>query len=376
MSMRFTAAINKPGFNPLGVQTSTTLYNLYAWGYNNSGQLGQGNTTSYSSPKQVGALTVWLSVSSGGYHGMAIKNDGTLWTWGSSSNGQLGLGNITSYSSPKQVGALTNWSKVSAGYVQTLAVKTDGTLWAWGANNAGQLGNGNTTKYSSPIQVGALTNWRTVFSGVYSSAAIKTDGTLWTWGGDFNTGALGLGVTTSYSSPKQVGALTNWLNIYMGQYNTTAVKTDGTLWTWGRGSQGALGLNNTTNYSSPKQVGALTTWSNSSIQYAGTGAAVRTDGTLWTWGFNSIGQLGIGNQITYSSPKQVGLLSNWSNVIVGYSGAMLATKTDGTLWGWGYNTSGQLGFGNVSYYSSPKQVGAASTWTSVSIYLYTAMGLN
>ena len=110
---------------------------LYSWGYNFAGQLGLGNTTSYSSPKQIGALATWSSSSVGGQFSINIKADGTLWSWGANNFGQLGLGNATYYSSPKQVGALTNWLKVSSGYNFSVAVKTDGTLWSWGRNNAG-----------------------------------------------------------------------------------------------------------------------------------------------------------------------------------------------------------------------------------------------
>jgi len=114
-------SIVKPGFNPLGAQTSTILYELYSWGRNNSGQLGLGNITNYSSPKQVGALTTWLNIAAGIYHTIATKTDGTLWTWGRNNRGQLGLSNITNYSSPKQVGALTTWLNIAAGEQFTLA---------------------------------------------------------------------------------------------------------------------------------------------------------------------------------------------------------------------------------------------------------------
>ena len=140
---------------------------LWSWGYYPFGQLGLGNTNAYSSPKQVGALTNWSSVSCGSYFTVSIKTDGTLWSWGYSYTGQLGLNNTTYYSSPKQVGALTNWSSVSCGYVHTVSIKTDGTLWSWGQNAQGQLGLGNTTNYSSPKQVGALTNWSSVSCGTY-----------------------------------------------------------------------------------------------------------------------------------------------------------------------------------------------------------------
>jgi alpha-tubulin suppressor-like RCC1 family protein len=119
------------------------------------------------------------------------------------------------------------------------------------------------------VQVGALTNWSKISAGAYAGAAIKTDGTLWTWGGGALS-TLGLGNGTSYSSPKQVGALTAWSNISARKYHMASVKTDGTLWTWGYGDGGGLGLETTTNRSSPVQVGALTTWLNVATGYSTT----------------------------------------------------------------------------------------------------------
>ena len=113
MSYRYAAAINKPGFNPLGAQTSSTVYDLYTWGYNANGELGLGNRTSYSSPKQVGGTGTWLQLAGGYTVSLGVKSDGTLWSWGANDLGQLGLGTTTYYSSPKQVGALTNWLTVS-----------------------------------------------------------------------------------------------------------------------------------------------------------------------------------------------------------------------------------------------------------------------
>ena len=132
MSMRWKGGFIQTWFDPLTPGSTVPWGGLWSWGYNNYGQLGQGNTTTYSSPKQVGALTNWSSVSCGGYFTVSIKTDGTLWSWGYNYTGQLGLGNTTSYSSPKQVGALTNWLSVSCGYFHTVSIKTDGTLWSWG----------------------------------------------------------------------------------------------------------------------------------------------------------------------------------------------------------------------------------------------------
>ena len=366
MSFRYASGINKPGFNPLAVQTSTLVYNLYSWGRNTFGRLGLGDTVNRSSPTQVGSLTTWATLSiSGGPRGIAIKTDGTLWSWGVNNSGQLGLGNTTNYSSPKQVGALTNWLTVANGYYSTLAIKTDGTLWAWGDNAKGQLGLGNTTSYSSPKQVGALTAWSKISCGQDNTMAIKTNGTLWAWGNNA-VGMLGVGNTTNYSSPVQVGALTNWLNV-ASVYASIATKTDGTLWTWGFNTFGQLGNGNTTNYSSPVQVGALTNWSK-----VGTNAyscfSIKNDGTLWSWGYNANGALGLGNTTSYSSPKQVGALTNWSILSVSNApgGNANCIKTDGTLWTWGTNTNGELGLGNTTSYNSPKQVGSLTTWLSVS----------
>ena len=157
---------------------------------------------------------------------MALKTDGTIWCWGEGGSGALGQGNTTDYSSPVQVGALTTWATIGPGSETdqansewSMAVKTDGTLWTWGENSKGQLGNGNTTDISSPAQVGALTTWSKVSGGRKSSYAIKTDGTFWAWG---DGEALGDGTTTGKSSPVQIGALTTWGKMPSQNFHTGA----------------------------------------------------------------------------------------------------------------------------------------------------------
>ena len=342
---------------------------LFSWGNNSYGQLGLGNTTSYSSPKQVGALTTWNYPTVGGttnHSTLCNKTDGTLWAWGNGNNGVLGLGNTTSYSSPKQVGALTTWGRpTSTRSYSSLCVKTDGTLWSWGGNAYyGQLGLGNTTSYSSPKQVGSLTNWSKLSQSISPSLlCVKTDGTLWAWGRN-NFGQLGLGDTTNRSSPVQVGALTNWANPTMG-FNALCVKTDGTLWAWGSNIVGELGLGDTTNRSSPVQVGALTNWLKPSAGNFSS-ACVKTGGTAWMWGYNGFGQLGLGNTTGYSSPKQLGSLTNWLYVKSG-ANSTVGVTTSGTLFTWGRNDFGQLGLGNTTNYSSPVQVGSLTNWKNPTV---------
>ncbi len=349
---------------------------LWAWGRNNSGYLGLGDTFNRSSPVQIGSLTDWTKVDSGDFHTHAIKTDGSLWSWGRGLDGAHGLGNTTDYSSPVQVGILTNWADVAAADVgrHSLAIKTDGTLWAWGAGGGGihngEVGDGTTIKRSSPVQIGALTDWASIGIGSFHSMAIKTNGSLWAWGKN-DYGNLGLGNTTYYSSPVQVGSLTDWASVSGGNQHTIALKTDGTMWSWGSNFSGRLGLGDGgagTERSSPVQIGSLTTWSQVSSG-SSTGNAIKTDGTIWSWGGNFNGSLGLGDGgagTDRSSPVQIGALTNWASVSTGglHSNVL---KTDGALWAFGYNGFGALGdgFGTGNNRSSPVQIGSLTTWISI-----------
>lgn len=367
-----------------------TAPGLWACGYNNTGQLGLGTIINVSSPVQIGTLVNWkqISNSSSAYASGAIKNDGTLWTWGANNiYGNLGIGSLTpaSYSSPVQIGSLTNWKQLSVSQTHMLAVKIDGTLWSWGGNSTGQLGNGTISSYSSPIQIGALTNWKQVSSGgiyngsnLWQSFGIQSNGTLWAWGYNY-WGYMGNNTNytngNGYSSPIQVGALTNWKQVAAGVNHVAAIKTDGTLWTWGANPAGALGNGTGAYYSSPIQVGALTTWQYVACGYQTT-CGIQSNGTLWAWGLNSTGELGLGNTSNYSSPIQVGALTNWklvstsgsiNNITSATGGSTAAIRTDGTMWSWGLNSVGQLGQGNTTNISSPVQVGTLTTWKSISM---------
>jgi len=290
--------------------------------------------------------TDWQQVSAGNSHTSAVKTDGTLWAWGNNSYGQLGLGNTTSQTSPVQVGTGTNWQQVSAGTYHTMAVTTDGTLWAWGYNSNGQLGLGDTTQRTSPTQVGTGTNWASVSASVYHSGgggyhtlAVKTDGTLWAWGNN-SYGQLGLGDTTQRTSPTQVGTGTNWASVSAGGFHALAVKTDGTLWAWGNNGYGRLGDGTTTQRTSPVQIGTDTTWQSVSAGSSHT-MAVKTGGTLWAWGYNGLGQLGLGDTTQRTSPVQVGTDTDWQQVSSG-GGHNMAVKA-GVVLGTGRNDAFQLG---------------------------------
>ena len=179
-----------------------------------------------------------------------------------------------------------------------------------GYNNNGALGDLSTTNRSSPVQAGSATNWSKLAVSGQNVVAINTSGELWVWGYG-NSGINGQGNTTSLSDPTQVGSLTNWSKVAASNGECAfAVKTDGTLWAWGANWAGQLGLNDTTYRSSPVQIGALTTWNKISTQHKSS-SAIKTDGTLWSWGYGAEGRLGHGNTTTYSSPKQIGSLTTW-----------------------------------------------------------------
>jgi alpha-tubulin suppressor-like RCC1 family protein len=344
---------------------------LLSWGPNSYGRLGDNSSINKSSPVQtVSGGTNWKQVGQGCVHTAAIKTDGTLWLWGRGTNGRLGDNTFVIRSSPVQtVSSGTNWKQVAPGYAHTAAIKTDGTLWLWGAGSYGRLGNNSTITRSSPVQtVSTGTNWKEVSASQYVSAAIKTDGTLWSWGrGSY--GRLGDNSTISRSSPVQtVSTGTNWKQVSVGGAVSAAIKTDGTLWSWGLGYYGRLGDNSGTSKSSPVQtVSSGANWKQVSAgQY--TSAAIKTDGTLWLWGRGTCGRLGDNSTIVRSSPVQtVSSGTNWKQVSVGgsHTGAI---KTDGTLWMWGRADTGELGSNSTITRSSPVQtVSTGTNWKQVSI---------
>ena len=235
----------------------------WAWGNNGNGRLGEGTTTSRRSPVSVvGEFTDWVTVSAGFAHTAAVRANGTVWAWGSNWIGQLGDGTTTSRSSPVSVvGEFTDWVTVSAGSNHNAAVRANGTVWAWGSNGRSQLGDGTATGRSSPVSVvGGFTDWVTVSAGNDHTAAVRANGTVWAWGNN-NSGLLGDGTTTRRSSPVSVvGGFTDWVTVSAGRH-TAAVRANGTAWAWGRNFAGQLGDGTETDKNSPVSVvGGFTDW--------------------------------------------------------------------------------------------------------------------
>ena len=354
----YNAGTNWYGYEEVNSDPQT--FGLFAWGNGSNGVLAQNSETKYSSPVQIPGTT-WSTLAGGFSFDSrgAIKSDGTLWMWGMNNLGQLAQNNVVYYSSPVQIPG-TTWANVSTGGdndKSTVAIKTDGTMWAWGGNGQGELGQNEagTDHRSSPVQVPGTT-WKDVSNGADWVLATKTDGTAWSWGNNSH-GYLGLNNKTEKSSPTQIPG-TTWAFMAAGRpFNSMGVKTDGTLWTWGLGNNGALAQNSQTGYSSPRQVPG-TTWDSSHPNKLSAGFyrgfAMKTDGTVWAWGYQGGGELGQNDNIRYSSPVQIPG-TTWESIDNMYN-VTLGLKTDGTLWSWGSSTNGELGQNNVVQYSSPVQI--------------------
>ena len=437
---------------------------LWAWGENVAGRLGDGTDTNRNTPVRIGTDTGWTAISAGSEYTIALKLDGSLWAWGGNHRGQLGINKITGSDTPIQAGTDTDWTAISAGQAHTIALKADGSLWAWGwdGNGSGQLGLGKDTDRYIPICLGTsptyevtfssaetvnlygsgnyvvgeivtvsmetppvgwhFKNWASTSSGVnftnpntprtrfimppnavivtansmqmpesieeLSGAlkaisagedhriALKKDGSLWTWGSN-RSGQLGDGTWVDSNIPVRVGTNNDWSAIYAGgdRYDgySVALKKDGSLWTWGSNRSGQLGIGKPGGdayYSTPVRAGTDTNWIaiSASSTINSHIIALKSDGSLWTWGLNNDGQLGIGTNRGSAIPERVGTENNWAAISAG-SHHTVALKSDGSLWAWGFNNVGQLGIGTSgrgTNRNTPVRVGKDTDWTAIS----------
>jgi alpha-tubulin suppressor-like RCC1 family protein len=343
------------GNHCLAIKTDGTLW---TWGENSVGQLGNGTTAATTNPIKIGSDTDWAYITAGvsGNHSIAIKNNGTLWAWGYNFYGQLGNGTGTNLLVPTQIGTDTNWATAAAGLFFTIALKTDGTLWAWGRNDSSQLGIGSNLapndKKLVPTQVTTtIGSWVKIVAGDAHCLGIQTDGSLWAWGYNF-FGQLGNGLNgnnTNKNTPTLISSL-NWTDIAAGDSHSLAVKSDGTLYSTGNNLDFQLGQGTSgpgTNTNTFIQIGAATDWTK-----VGCGEfhsfALKTTGTLYAWGNNPTGQLGIGTNgpdTDVNTPTQVGTQNKWENVGGGRGHTVGISRAE--LYTWGRNLNGQLGNGNT-----------------------------
>jgi alpha-tubulin suppressor-like RCC1 family protein len=329
-----------------------------AWGINAHGELGNGTGNLYlvTNPNWnpvIGLSSGVVQVATGYAHALALTSDGSVWAWGGNGSGQLGDGNTTDSDVPVQVLDLTGIVQVSAGTDVSVALRSDGTVWTWGGNTGGELGAGTTATaaYPRPVQVTGLTGVTQISAGGNFVLALRSDGTVWAWGAN-DYGELGDGTTFDSSVPVQVTGLSRVTAIAAGADDSMAVATKGyvnmlsAVYEWGDNEQGQIGDGTYRERPVPVQVNGIGAQHVSGIA-AGLNFSlvVGTDGSVWDWGVNQIGQLGDGGTANAIVPVEAqGAGSGITQVAAG-DYHVLALRSDGTVEAWGDNFSGELGNG-------------------------------
>ena len=356
---------------------------VFAAGRNGSGQFGDGTTTNRTNPVQAmnadgTVLSGVVGISAGEYHTVYLKSDGSVWATGSNTYGQLGDGTTTQRTNPAQVKnadgtGLSGVVGISAGNTHTVYLKSDGSVWATGSNTYGQLGDGTTTQRTHPVQ--AMNADGTVLSGVVGISAgnthtvyLKSDGTVWATGSNYY-GQLGDGTTTQRTNPVQVmnadgTGLSGVMGISVGYLHTVYLKSDGTVWATGQNSLGQLGDGTTTHRSNPVLVKNADGTGLSEVLAIAAGSShtvyLKSDWSVWATGRNHYGQLGDGTTTQRTNPAQVKNADGTGlSGVEGVSAAKYQTvylKSDGSVWAAGSNTYGQLGDGTTTQRTNPVQV--------------------
>lgn len=341
---------------------------IACWGPHVYGQLGVGSLS--APPNFVGSpgLAVkagpWRSVGASGTGTCAIWQDGSLWCWGT-------LQPYPTQSSPVRVGSETSWAEVVGGYNHACGVRADGSLACWGSNLGGALGAGDSTNSATPRDVESSVGWAQIDGDYGRTCGVKIDGTLWCWGLN-QWGQAGVGLITCHESiateacgtpdttrPVQVGSDSDWRQVAAAERHTCATKTDGTLWCWGSNDQGVLGLpaeelplvcGEQRCAASPVRVGLASTWRRVDLGTDATSCATRDDGSLWCWG--------LVDTITYGysdAPTEVAFAGSWRRPVLANT-HHCAERVDGSLWCWGSNHLGGLGDGTTISRTTPAEV--------------------
>ena len=330
---------------------------LWSWGENEDGQLGDGTTTERRTPVQVQALENIVKIVACSDTSLALRNDGTVWGWGRN-NGRLGDGTTTTRHIPVQTQSLENIIEIAISESHSLALRDDGTVWAWGNNHFGQLGDNTQTDSLTPVQVRGLSNVIAIAAGASYSLALRDDGTVWAWGRN-GSGELGDGTTVSARfAPVRVQNLTNITciiaGVTSGNSGSFAIRDDGTVWAWGLVRVPPFSGTHRT----PVQIECLNDVNTIAFGISHS-FAIRNDGTVLAWGRNVDGQLGDGSGVSHNAPTQIQNLTNVVDIAVSnnLNGHSVALKADGTVWAWGFNSLGRLGTGiNTSHHRTPAQV--------------------
>ncbi|MCS6772918.1 MAG: hypothetical protein NZ693_02260 [Thermoflexales bacterium] len=330
---------------------------LFCWGQNDYGQVGDGSLTNRPSPVPI--LSSVSAVAANWYHTCAIRNGGA-YCWGRNQIGQLGDGTTITKTTPVAVIGMSDGVQVIAtGGYHSCAIRA-GALWCWGNNAGGQLGDSTFTDRSQPVAVqGMSSGVVAVTGGGYHTCAIR-DGALFCWG-DNAYGQLGDGAFNKRNTPGLVpGMDSGVVAVAAGWYHTCAIKVGGALFCWGRNGFGQIGDGTTITATTPVAVQGMGSGVRTVAGGEGFTCAIKTDGAVFCWGRNSHGQLGTGNSNNSTTPVAVSapLNANTLGVALG-DFHVVGIRLGGCLHTWGANFSGQLGLGTTGgQQNTPQQVGA------------------
>jgi trimeric autotransporter adhesin len=323
----------------------------------------------------------WSAVAAGGLHSLGIQSDGSLWAWGYAVFGQIGKPCASAAQCgepeplPVHIGTRTDWRAVTGGEGHSVALAADGTVWTWGGTGDGEIGRAcaDYACKSVPGMVGQDRDWAAISAAGTSTFALKTDGSLWTWGSK-NTCPANCGANPdNYNQvPARVDAASDWALVAAGGQHVLAIKRDGSRWAWGRNFAGQLGNGKrdpdffSPGTAVPERVGTDTDWV-AAAAGATHSVALKADGTLWYWGtYDFLNSASLQFQLT---PTRLGAERDWKILAAG-SRFGLAIKADGSLWAWGNPFAGALGNGCDTCDGAPQMVpsriGIDSDWVAIS----------
>jgi alpha-tubulin suppressor-like RCC1 family protein len=326
---------------------------VYSWGNNDYGQLGQGLAiAAHGDPLPVHGMSAVQAVAAGGYHAAALRTDGSVWAWGNNNYGQLGIGFVhVGFSIPRPVPGLSGVKAISAGYIHTAALSSKGEVWGWGQTPA--------KADVKPALVLGLSHVRSIAAGSDFNLALKEDGTVWSWGGN-RAGQLGLGQRGLYqTTPARVAALTDVVAVSAGYLHGLALRSDGTVWAWGSNAYDQLGTG--TYPQGPVAIPGLPATPNGAKDVKGivagayNSAVVYRNGEVWAWGSNLSGQLSDATVQSASAPRRIATLAPAAAVSIG-DDFLVVLQPDGTLVAMGSNRKGQLGNGTTLDSAMPSPV--------------------
>jgi alpha-tubulin suppressor-like RCC1 family protein len=357
---------------------STSSYALkktgaaFAWGLGTTGELGDNTILSKSSPVPVAGNHSFVQLTGATTFAAALKADGSAWAWGLGTSGQLGDNTILSKQIPTAVVGSHSFIQVAAGPSNVIALKSDGSAWAWGVNTNGVLGDNSIVNKSSPVAVIGGRSFGQICTSEGSAMGVLVTGGIFAWGSNAQ-GQLGDATTIPRSSPVLVQGGNSFIRGSMGATHSVALKADGSVWCWGSNTIGQLGngLSDPGGFEHQSTPVAVV-GGHSFIQIAAATAftlALKADGSAWGWGTNLQGQLGLGTTTPQTTSSPVPVIGGHSFIqLDACNSTSSGLKSDGTVWTWGLGTSGQLGDNTAVSKSSPVIVAGTNLFEAGIVY--------